>query len=122
MRVAARVLRVLSGHTAVTLVHAVTGEGHEIKLEVASADAAEVRRGDVLVLDWQTHRVPVLPDPRGESVSPPPASTSSRVQNATARPRRELSAEFSRPRTQTSATAHVAERDDHELRRLIGLK
>ena len=57
MKAAGRIRQVLSGHSPVALLHAVTGDGHELKLEVPAAAVAGVAVGDVLVLDWHVFRL-----------------------------------------------------------------
>jgi len=67
VKVAGRIQRVLTGHSPVALLHAVTHEGHEIKLEVDV--------GDVLVIDW--HAFPIAD-------APAPASTETESADASA--------------------------------------
>ena len=54
MKLAGRIQRVLAGHSPVALVHAVTADGHELKLEVPASDVVGVGAGDILVVDWFT--------------------------------------------------------------------
>ena len=61
MKMAARIRRVLTGHSPVALVHAVTGDGLELKLEVPAKDAIGVGLGDVLVLEWDTFHLDDAP-------------------------------------------------------------
>lgn len=64
--VVARVLRVLTGHSPIALIHAVDKHGHEQKLEVPVEAAREVSAGSVLVLQWSAH---VLPDVPGDGAT-----------------------------------------------------
>ena len=64
--VVARVLRVLTGHSPIALIHAVDKHGHEQKLEVPVEAAREVAAGSVLVLQWSVH---VLPDVPGDGTA-----------------------------------------------------
>lgn len=59
--VVARVLRVLTGHSPIALIHAVDKHGHEQKLEVPVEAAREVSAGSVLVLQWSVHVLPEVP-------------------------------------------------------------
>lgn len=56
--VVARVLRVLSGHSAAAMVHALDEHGHELRFEVPAASVQELEPGAVLVLQWSVHRLP----------------------------------------------------------------
>ena len=56
--VVARVLRVLTGHSPIAMIHAVDKHGHEQKLEVPVEAAREVAAGSVLVLQWSAHVLP----------------------------------------------------------------
>ena len=79
----ARVLRVLTGHSATAMIHAVDERGHELKLEVPSELTRTVAPGRVLVFQWSVHG---LPEAAPESasievvplidVTPAPAATS----------------------------------------------
>jgi hypothetical protein len=68
----ARVLRVLTGHTQEAMLHAVTDDGLEVRLEVPGAQARTVVPGHVLVVQWSAHAVPEL---RAAPETPEPAAT-----------------------------------------------
>ena len=80
----ARVLRVLTGHSATAMIHAVDERGHELKLEVPTELTRAVAPGRVLVFQWSVHG---LPEAAPESASievvplvdatPAPATTTS---------------------------------------------
>lgn len=80
----ARVLRVLTGHSATAMIHAVDERGHELKLEVPTELTRAVAPGRVLVFQWSVHG---LPETAPESASievvplvdatPAPATTTS---------------------------------------------
>jgi hypothetical protein len=56
--VIARVLRVLTGHSPTSMIHAVDEHGHEHKLEVPSESTRGVEVGRLLVLQWSVHGLP----------------------------------------------------------------
>ena len=62
----ARVLRVLTGHSATAMIHAVDERGHELKIEVPTELTQAVAPGRVLVFQWSVHG---LPDVSRESSS-----------------------------------------------------
>lgn len=87
----ARVLRVLTGHSATAMIHAVDERGHELKLEVPTELTRAVAPGRVLVFQWSVHGLPEAgPESAGIEVvplvdaTPAPAMTTSSL--ASARP------------------------------------
>lgn len=54
----ARVLRVLTGHSATSMIHAVDERGHELKLEVPTELTRTVAPGRLLVFQWSVHGLP----------------------------------------------------------------
>jgi len=61
--IAARIVRVLNGPAAPTMLHAIDEDGLELRLEVPSAHARMVVPGQVLVVQWSAHAVPDLASP-----------------------------------------------------------
>lgn len=59
----ARVLRVLTDQAQAAMLHAVTDDGLELRLEVPGAQARTVVPGHVLVVQWSSHPVPELRPP-----------------------------------------------------------
>ena len=80
MKVAGRIRRVLSGHSPVALVHAVTAEGHELKLEVPSAEVVGVGAGDLLVVDWYAFHLDDVVVEDAAPASPPETADSTAVE------------------------------------------
>ena len=74
--VVARVLRVLSGHSAAAMVHALDEHGHELRFEVPAASVQELEPGAVLVLQWSVHRLPdtLAQSPANETTPRPESS------------------------------------------------
>lgn len=68
----ARVLRVLTDNTQAAMLHAVTDDGLELRLEVPGAQARTVVAGHVLVVQWSAHAVPEM---RASSEAPEPTAT-----------------------------------------------
>lgn len=67
----ARVLRVLTGHSATAMIHAVDERGHELKLEVPTELTRAVAPGRVLVFHWSVHGLPeAAPESAGIEVVP----------------------------------------------------
>ena len=66
----ARVLRVLTGHSATAMLHAVDERGHELKIEVPTELTRTVAPGRVLVFQWSVHGLPEAPESAGIEVVP----------------------------------------------------
>ncbi len=75
MKIVARVKRVLKGDSPIALLHGVTEDGHEVKLEVERHQTEGIERNAILVIDWYTYDLPALPDPPGENTEPTEAPT-----------------------------------------------
>jgi hypothetical protein len=70
--VVARIVRVLTGHTQASMLHAVDEDGLELRLEVPAAQVRAVVPGQVLVVQWSAHTVPDL---RTAPETSPPITT-----------------------------------------------
>ena len=57
---AARIIRVVTGNTTATLVHAIDDDGRDQKLELEPAAARTIVPGQVLILQWSVHNIPEL--------------------------------------------------------------
>jgi len=57
---AARIIRVVTGNTTATLVHAIDDDGRDQKLELEPAAARTIVPGQVLILQWSVHSIPEL--------------------------------------------------------------
>lgn len=56
--IVARVLRILSGHSAAAQVHLLDEHNHEHKLELPFELAQRIEPGSLMVLQWSIHAVP----------------------------------------------------------------
>ena len=56
--IVARVLRILSGHSAAAQVHMLDEHGHEHKLELPFELAQRIEPNSLMVLQWSIHAVP----------------------------------------------------------------
>ncbi|MEZ4429258.1 MAG: hypothetical protein R3A51_16415 [Nannocystaceae bacterium] len=79
MKLAARLRRVLTGHSPVAFLHAVTVDGLELKLEVPAEEIRTAAPGDLLIVDWSVFQLderpspPPAPEPAASVVEAPPS-------------------------------------------------
>ena len=133
MKLAARLRRVLTGHSPVAFLHAVTVDGLELKLEVPAAEVRTAAPGDLLIVDWSVFQLdeqpslPTAPEPAASVVEAPPseAPPSERETDAA----QDTSTTPSAPSAQPSPTEPAptdTSRDPSspgdEIRRLLGLQ
>ena len=107
----ARVLRVLTGHSATAMIHAVDERGHELKLEVPTELTLAVAPGRVLVFQWSVHGLPEAA-PESASIEVVP------LVDATPAPATTTSLASARPVTSPNGNAESASR----LEELLGLR
>jgi hypothetical protein len=67
----ARVIRVLTGNSTATMLHAIDNNSLEIKLEVSPAQARAIVPGQVLVVHWSAHSIPELAVPQTQPTALP---------------------------------------------------